>query len=157
MEPKFHPVGAIQSMVQECNLAAPDPPMFSRPNRRINELGQLHSGKEMHDIDCSGFQQFPRMDVAESGCSYIIAVELPGVNIGDIRVEINKQNLTVLGKKLSQWWGVATSESRVSTYHRKEISQGPYQIVWPLPTNVNKDSVSAEFVDGLLRIIVPKL
>lgn len=33
-----------------------------------------------------------------------------------------------------------------SAYLRREIVQGPYEVVWPLPVNVNKDSVSAEFM-----------
>lgn len=33
----------------------------------------------------------PRIDVAESGNSYVVTVELPGVSIMDIRVEIDDQ------------------------------------------------------------------
>lgn len=36
-----------------------------------------------------GFEWFPRMDVVESGTAYVVTVELPGVNVDGIRVEID--------------------------------------------------------------------
>ena len=31
----------------------------------------------------------PRMDVAESGQNYVISIEIPGVTVKDIRVEVD--------------------------------------------------------------------
>ncbi|PPD94202.1 hypothetical protein GOBAR_DD08782 [Gossypium barbadense] len=95
-----------------------------------------------------GTKWSPKMDVAESGHNYIMMVEVPGVSIGDIRVEVDDQNLTVRGKRSSHCWKLAAdcSDGSISAYHKREISQGPYQVVWPLPANVNRDSVSAEFL-----------
>ena len=39
----------------------------------------------------AGIEWSPRMDVAESGCNYVVTVEIPGVNRHDIRVEIDDQ------------------------------------------------------------------
>lgn len=39
----------------------------------------------------AGIEWSPRMDVEESGRNYILTVEAPGVNVNDIRVEINDQ------------------------------------------------------------------
>lgn len=39
----------------------------------------------------AGFEWSPRMDVAESGRNYVLLVELPGVSIHDIRVEVSDQ------------------------------------------------------------------
>ncbi|XP_028113369.1 uncharacterized protein LOC114311431 [Camellia sinensis] len=154
MQQNYPNVGSIQPVVEKCKSAPPEPPKFSRPNRKINE--QLHScsRNRIHPFQSTGLEWSPRMDVAESGCNYILTVELPGVNINDIRVEINDQILTVVAKNSNQCWGVASS---TDTYHKREISQGPYKVVWTLPSNLNKDGVSAEFVDGLLRIAIPKL
>ena len=33
----------------------------------------------------------PRMDVAESGRTYVITVEIPGVSVKDIRVEVDEK------------------------------------------------------------------
>lgn len=96
------------------------------------------------------------MDVVESERNYVLTVEVPGVSSKDIRVEVSDQKLTVMGMR--QAWKVSGfSNEPIVSYHKREITQGPYQIAWPLPTNVNKDSVLAEFVEGFLQIIVPKL
>lgn len=39
----------------------------------------------------AGIEWSPRMDVAESRRSYVMTVEIPGVNINDIRVEVDDQ------------------------------------------------------------------
>jgi HSP20 family molecular chaperone IbpA len=55
--------------------------------------------------------------------------------------------LTVTGRRSTQYWKVADrSNDSISTYHKQEILQGPYQAAWPLPAHVNKDNVTAEFL-----------
>jgi HSP20 family molecular chaperone IbpA len=39
----------------------------------------------------AGIEWSPRMDVAESRRNYVMTVEIPGVNINDIRVEVDNQ------------------------------------------------------------------
>uniref|UniRef100_A0A5B6YJY7 SHSP domain-containing protein n=1 Tax=Davidia involucrata TaxID=16924 RepID=A0A5B6YJY7_DAVIN len=159
LEPNFPNFGVIQPLVQDCKLPAPEQPKFARPNRRISgqKQKQYLSKRKIHASESHGFEWSPRMDVAESGCNYVVTVELPGVSINDIRVEVNDQTLTVTGKRSTQWWKVESSNDSISAYHKREILQGPYQVVWPLPRNMNKDGVSAEFLDGFLRITIPKL
>ncbi|WCJ25077.1 alpha-crystallin domain 32.1 [Euphorbia peplus] len=127
MEPNFP---KLQSTPKDFTQA----PKFARPASR--NISSLPNGKV----------RSPRMDVAECGRRYIIIVEIPGVNVNDIRVELNDTHLRIMGK-----W---SNERSKSGY---EIIKGPYQLSWPLPSDANKDSVSAEFLDGILQIIVPKL
>lgn len=48
-------------------------------------------GGEADSALCSalGFEWFPRMDVVESGTAYVITVELPGVSVEGICVEVD--------------------------------------------------------------------
>lgn len=39
----------------------------------------------------AGCDWSPRTDVAETGANYVVTVELPGVRISDIRVEVDEQ------------------------------------------------------------------
>jgi len=41
------------------------------------------------EYTCAGIEWSPRMDVAESESKYVITVEVPGVSISDIRVEVD--------------------------------------------------------------------
>ncbi|KAF8083163.1 hypothetical protein N665_0790s0025 [Sinapis alba] len=102
----------------------------------------------------------PRSNVAEYEHNYLVAVELPGASINDIRVEVDNLNLTVTGRRTAvcQKVDACTTKGSIFGYHHKqEILQGPFKVSWPLPSNVNKDNVAAEFMDGILRIVIPKL
>jgi len=89
----------------------------------------------------------PRSNVAESTHSYVVAIELPGASINDIRVEVDNTNLTVTGRRTSICQKVdAGTKASILGYHKQEILQGPFKVSWPLPSNVNKDNVSAEFM-----------
>ncbi|KAG4128137.1 hypothetical protein ERO13_D09G003400v2 [Gossypium hirsutum] len=159
MDSNLSNLSKIEPLGLDWRLSMPDPPKFARPNKNTSDKMPLQSKKNTCWSISNGTKWSPKMDVAESGHNYIMMVEVPGVSIGDIRVEVDDQNLTVRGKRSSHCWKLAAdcSDGSISAYHKREISQGPYQVVWPLPANVNRDSVSAEFLDGFLRIVIPKL
>ncbi|OIW02862.1 hypothetical protein TanjilG_29638 [Lupinus angustifolius] len=145
------------AQVQEHGFRTPDPPAFARPSRQIRRGDQLHAEKKTR-YPVGGIEWSPRMDVAESEGKYVITVEVPGVNTSDIRVEVDDQKLSVKGSRSTRSWTVeGRPNASVSSYHKREILYGPYEVAWPLPTGANKESVSAELLDGFLHIIIPKL
>ncbi|XP_048621573.1 uncharacterized protein LOC125591410 isoform X1 [Brassica napus] len=108
----------------------------------------------------------PRSNVAEYEHNYVMAVELPGGSINDIRVEVDNLkyspcyhcSLIVTGRRTAVCQKVdAGTKGSICGYHKQRILQDPFKVSWPLPINVNKDNVSAEFMDGLLRIVIPML
>ncbi|EXB80840.1 hypothetical protein L484_020098 [Morus notabilis] len=154
----FSTAGVIQPAFQSYALSAADPPKFAMPSGRIGQQKETYTKEETYSSTSNVIEWSPKLDIAESGRTYVITVEIPGVSVKDIRVEVDDKKLTVAGKRSTQYLKVAgcTNDS-ISAYLRREIVQGPYEVVWPLPANVNKDSVSAEFLDGFLRVVIPKL
>ncbi|KAK3446205.1 hypothetical protein EUGRSUZ_A01949 [Eucalyptus grandis] len=149
-EQKLPNFGLIQPRAQCCNLTAAEPaPSFARPNRRISRQKQSNLKKKVDPLNSRGARWSPRMDVVESERNYVLTLEVPGVSSKDIRVEVSDQKLTVMGMR-QPWQVSGFSNESIMSYHKREITQGPYQITWPLPTNVNKDSVSAEFVKTII-------
>ncbi|XP_006833076.2 uncharacterized protein LOC18426360 [Amborella trichopoda] len=146
---------------QDCKLAAKECPMFARMDSGMNKSGVANKEKQLPDSQSrkiSVAEWSPRMDIVESGSKYIITVELPGVGSRGIRVEMDDKNLVLSGTRLTQEWRDASDPVySAPVYHMREITQGPYRAVWKLPGDVNKDGVSAEFVDGFLQIILLKI
>ncbi|XP_073157597.1 uncharacterized protein [Henckelia pumila] len=138
-------------------------PLFSRPNPK-SKCGQpqfhsSESNRQSHDFTPKSFKWSPRMNVEESGYNHFVTLEIPGVSSDSIKVEVNEKSLIVTGDRstLSCGAGSRSSNKYASSCHKREIAQGPYQVIWPLPTDANKENVSAEIQDGLLRITIPKL
>ncbi|EFJ27477.1 hypothetical protein SELMODRAFT_441564 [Selaginella moellendorffii] len=141
-------------------------PLFARPASK--HAAQIKSSRpvteaseEKRETSIRGFEWSPRMDVTESDSEHIVTVELPGVNAEGIRVEIDRGRLVVTGFRSREWWSSSqsftqSSESDCRVYHRRDISYGPYRSVWSVPKNANLNGATAEFIDGFLRVIIPK-
>ncbi|KAI9382489.1 hypothetical protein POPTR_014G141500v4 [Populus trichocarpa] len=161
MKPNLPNVEPTLTPAKYCQSTMSALPKFARPNRRtINRNGQLQFEKKIYSSESNGIERSPKMDVVESGVNYVLKLEIPGVNVSDIRVEIHGQNLKVSGKGSTQCCKMASggcSSDSILRYHKREIVEGPYEIVWQLPLDGNKDSVSAEFLNGLLQVTVPKM
>ncbi|XP_074290077.1 uncharacterized protein LOC141616823 isoform X2 [Silene latifolia] len=128
---------------------------FARPTEQLAEK-KLTTQKPI--VSSQPNEWSPRINVAESKCSYVITVELPGIDVRDIRVEMDDKNLIVRGKRSAKWWNATgCSNDSDMTYHKREISQGQYQVIWPIPAGANKDYISAEFMEGILQITIPKM
>ncbi|KAL0399678.1 UNVERIFIED_CONTAM: hypothetical protein Sradi_2311100 [Sesamum radiatum] len=124
-------------------IQSAEAPRFARPNGKHGQP-EFHSEEKTSNFASKGSEWSPRMDVLESGLNYVVTLEIPGVSIDNIKVEVDDQNVIVTGNRPNWSCAVATSKTSTSCYLRREILQGPYRIVWPLPTNANKEHVSAE-------------
>ncbi|KAL8227734.1 hypothetical protein R6Q57_015318, partial [Mikania cordata] len=135
----------IQYDVSDYMLPSLQPPAFSRTIERDVPL-KFSQKNNTHATKHLGVEKnlSPRMDIIEFGGKYVLLIELPGVSIDEIRVEVDNTTLTVQttnGKTRACYLNDCTSLS----YYKKEILEGPFKFKWPLPFGANPDSVSAEF------------
>jgi HSP20 family protein len=119
---------------------------FERMRRDIDELfGAFERSSSTHR---QGFS--PRVDVFYEGDPprAVVAAELPGVDIAEVRLEIRGRKLLIAGVRRAQ-----PSEGRV--YQQIEIEHGPFRRVVELGADVATDEADATFDDGILRVEVP--
>jgi HSP20 family protein len=93
----------------------------------------------------------PRVDVYYCGdpqAKAIVKVELAGVDIDTVSLEVSGRELVVTGER-----PVAETEGRV--YQQVEIEAGPFRRVIALGTDVIAEQAKASYEDGILRIELP--
>jgi HSP20 family protein len=114
------------------------------------EVDQMMS-RFFHGSDTPGMAQWtPRVNVAETDQSYEVTVDLPGLKLEEIDVELRHGDLWVTGQRQEQ------HEEQGKTWHRVERHYGQFRRVVRLGDDVNPEHVDAEYKDGVLNVSVAK-
>jgi HSP20 family protein len=104
----------------------------------------------MADWRTSG-STLPAVNVHETNDNYMIEVAAPGMKRDDFKIELENDVLTISSQRED------SHEEKDSNYTRREFSYQSFQRSFSLPQNrVKGDEIKAKYVDGLLRITVPK-
>jgi HSP20 family protein len=90
----------------------------------------------------------PKANITELDDSFEISLALPGFSKQDINIKIDKNKLIVSSDK----------EFNVEeNFKLKEFSFGKFSRTFILPKNVDKNSTSASFNNGILTLSIAKL
>lgn len=91
-----------------------------------------------------------RADIKENDQEYVVEAELPGVKKGDVVVELRNNTLSISAQMNSE------NNEETSTYVRRERRQGTISRSFYVD-NVDNKGVKADYKDGILKIVLPKL
>jgi HSP20 family protein len=123
---------------------------FERMRREMDELfGSVWGGAGAHSgRPPTGFS--PRVDVYYCGdpAKAIVKVELAGVSLESIGLEVSGRTLVISGERPIQ-----ETEGRV--YQQVEIQAGPFRRVVELSADPVADEAKATYEDGILRVELP--
>lgn len=92
----------------------------------------------------------PSIDVSETDNQFLISAELPGMNKEDIDISLENSRLTISGERSFE------KEDKGKKYHRIESSYGSFERSFQLPDNIDAESISASYENGLLKISIDK-
>jgi HSP20 family protein len=93
----------------------------------------------------------PSVDVIEKNGDYEFKAELPGMKKEDIDVVFDNGELVIRGER--KW----EDEEKKENYRRVERRYGKFERRFVLPEQVKSDEVKAEYEDGVLSVVVPKI
>jgi HSP20 family protein len=93
----------------------------------------------------------PPLDVFESTDKYVVAVELPGIEPGDVEVAVEDSSLTIKGQR-----DFFYKDAADDAFRRIERRYGQFTRTLTLPSTADVEKVDAKFDKGVLTIEVPK-
>ena len=94
----------------------------------------------------STFQFVPPVEMATEGADVVITLEVPGVDVSDIDIEINEGRLTISGERKDRW-----EDSRGKVLVR-EVRYGAFRRTFQLPDGVTAEQIEADADKGMLRL-----
>jgi len=93
----------------------------------------------------------PQMDIYETQDEILVIIDLAGVNMEDIHLEVGRTSLKIYGKREQR------AMPGTSRYRLAEIAYGYFERQITLPVPVNAETVEATYKNGLLEVRMAKL
>jgi len=118
-----------------------------------DEMGRIitqASGRPVKRASETGFLWTPAADILETPSAIVIRVELDGVELEDVAVEVRGQSVWVFGERHFE------KNLHGGVYQALERFYGPFARRFPLQTGLDRQGINATFAGGLLEIVIPK-
>ena len=90
------------------------------------------------------------VDIREEDDAFYVDAEVPGLAAEDVKVDVEKNILTLSGERNVE------KEEKEGTYRRVERQYGSFTRSFTLPETVDTDNISADLKDGVLALRLPK-
>ena len=115
----------------------------------FEEMNRLHD----HFFGGRGLQKQPfrvAVDIREEDDAFYVDAEVPGVAAQDVKVDVEKNVLTISGERKAE------KDEAEGSYRRVERYFGTFSRSFTLPETVNADNIHADLKDGVLTLRLPK-
>jgi HSP20 family protein len=146
-------------------LSATSDPPFSNLGRRVGKTTEQMMQKGYFNF-CPSETWTPSVNLYETEQTYLVCVDLAGVDKEKIDVERVDNQLTIKGTRevpmtealiaANEDAGNSAAGSRKPRVHLMEIDHGAFCRQVELPEDVVRDQISAKYVNGMLWIEIPK-
>ncbi|MEO7432615.1 MAG: Hsp20/alpha crystallin family protein [Dokdonella sp.] len=104
--------------------------------------------KSAVSTEAQGFA--PRVDIQEEASRFVILADLPGVDIADIEIQMDKGTLSLKGERKA----ISAVDGVTST--RVERAHGPFDRRFALPDSADAEGITAIGRNGVVEISIPK-
>ncbi len=94
----------------------------------------------------------PPVDVCETTNAILIRIELPGVQLAQVKVALNGNQLVVSGEKKKR-----SARQRITSHLCSERQYGRFERAVPIRWPIDVKAANAELSKGVLLIQLPKL
>lgn len=92
----------------------------------------------------------PAAELVEQEQSYVLSLELPGLDQNNVEVKVANGVLTISGEKKEE------KEDKQKRFHVSERRYGAFERSFGIPDDVDADKIEAKFDKGVLTVTLPK-
>jgi HSP20 family protein len=96
-----------------------------------------------------GTRRYPRLNLNEDADNYYLAALVPGIEVESLEINLTGMTLTLSGERHAE-------ETEGALWQRRERGHGKFMRAIELPLEVDTAKISAEYDDGVLRVLLPK-
>ncbi|QOP42720.1 Hsp20/alpha crystallin family protein [Sulfurimonas sediminis] len=119
---------------------------FDLINEFFNAL-ETQNSEEPREV----FDFVPAVNTREGADAYYIELDLPGIKKEDVEISVDKNILTIKGKR------EVKKEEEKEDYYRIESAYGTFSRSFTLPEKVDSENIRATGENGVVEITIPKL
>ena len=125
---------------------------FSLLIRQMNRAMENAMGHSFHGFSPTDAFR-PSVNLYETEQTFLICVDLAGMDQADIDVQVERGHLFVRGRRVSP---LPPDGSRAIAVHLMEIDHGSFCRAVEIPANVQEKDIAATYVRGMLWVSLPK-
>jgi len=124
---------------------------YGRMMQNLNSLFRLfeETGGAQEYMEESGARWLPNMDIVEDTNERVVRIDLPGLKLEDITLELHRNKLWVSGNKQEEKLDSSTK------YTRRERPTGPFRRRITIPEGTTEKDIVTHFKNGVLEIRFP--
>jgi HSP20 family protein len=128
-------------------------PTISNNKRRSDLISEFFNALDSQNNEepREVFDFIPAVNTREGKEAYHIELDLPGVKKEDVEISVDKNVLTIKGKR------EVKKEEEKDDYYRIESAYGTFTRSFTLPEKVDVENIRAASENGVVEIIIPKL
>lgn len=94
---------------------------------------------------------WPPVNVYETDEAVVLEAEVPGLDRGDIHLEVKNGTLTLKGERRKE------ADESTERFTRVERLHGSFQRSFALPSSVDPNAIEARLHNGVLEVTLPKV
>lgn len=125
------------------------PAKFS--NQNLSLLDRLFNTDLMSPDFTEPNTTMPSVNIKENDDRFEVEMAAPGLEKEDFNIELNNDELRISSEKKFE-----NEEKDGDKFTRKEFSYQSFKRTFTLPTTADGEKISANYVNGVLRVSIPK-
>jgi HSP20 family protein len=124
--------------------------LWRNPDTTFAALERLLDQAATPSAAWTGYGLTPAADVLETDDAFRVVLDMPGHDAKAIRIEVEKDTLTVQSERKF------VEPGKDEVVHRSERAHGAFFRSLALPASVDAAKVEARYENGVLTVVLPK-